>query len=286
MKNTKPKNFLIDEELCAQCGECVEICWNGCLVVGEDNFPKMPGREINDEWNMCWECHRCLAYCSTGALSICGKNANDSIPASEMASGQQLDALILNRRSCRNYKKENVDKNLLDHIFKIAGTLPTGSCNQLVEFTVIDDKEVMKRFRETFYQELFQQMDKGIFPHRFTLEDMEMIKGHYDRGNEIVFRGAPHIIFPHAPLNKGEWIVDTAIGLTYLELLMAAHGLGAIILSLIWAGLEITPKSKAMLGIPENHYLQVALAFGNPEIKPKRGVQRFDYLKVNRVGIN
>ena len=91
----------------------------GCIVIDESGNPQMPEREIKDEWFMCWECHRCLAYCPTGALYICGKDPTNSYPIEAAATGEQLDALITNRRSCRNYLQENVDKELINHILKI-----------------------------------------------------------------------------------------------------------------------------------------------------------------------
>jgi nitroreductase len=246
----------------------------------------MPEREIKDEWFMCWECHRCLAYCPTGALYICDKDPANSYPIEVVATGEQLDAFITNRRSCRNYLQKNVDKELINHILKIVGTQPTGSCNQLVEFTVINDIKTMNKLREILYEELWEKTEQGVYPYRFTKEDLEMIRSFYDKGEDIVFRGAPHLLIPHAPIGRGEWTVDTCIALSYTELLMAAHGLSAIILSFIWAAIEILPKTKMLFNIPDDHFIQCFLAFGYPSLKPYRGVQRFDYLKVNQVQIS
>jgi ferredoxin len=88
MKNDRPKNFRIDKEKCTKCGICYDICWNGCILKGESGYPQMPEREIKDEWFMCWECHRCLAYCPTGAISICGKDPANSYPIESAATGE------------------------------------------------------------------------------------------------------------------------------------------------------------------------------------------------------
>ena len=60
MKNDRPKNFKIDKEKCAKCNTCITICWNGNIAKGDEGYPVQVDREIVDEWNMCWECHRCM----------------------------------------------------------------------------------------------------------------------------------------------------------------------------------------------------------------------------------
>lgn len=287
MKNNNlDKHLVIDHEKCTHCGLCVKTCWNGALKMEENGYPEICVTELTDEWNMCWECQRCLAVCPTGALSILGKSASDCIPRSKIAKPEAIEALITNRRSCRSYKNQNVDKTLIDHILHITGNSPTGSCNQLVEYTVIDDKDTMKEFAELFHKELFDAADRGIYPGRFTKEDIAFFRTKYESGESFLFRGAPHALFVHAPVGKGEWVYDTQIALTYAELLMESYGIGTIYVSTPGAALDICPKSRAFLEIPENHYITVPMGFGYPEYTFKRGVCRSDALKITHLGGN
>ena len=266
--NILDKHLIIDKEKCIHCGLCEKTCWNGALKLGKDRIPEMNITEITDEWNMCWECQRCLAVCPTGALSILGKTADDCMPRSMIAKPEAIEALITNRRSCRSYKDQNIDKTLIDHILHIAGNSPTGSCNQLVEYT----------------KELFDAADRGIYPGRFTKEDIAFFQTKYEAGESFLFRGAPHALFVHAPIGKGEWVYDTQIALTYVELIMESYGIGTIYVSTPGAALDICPKAKAFLCIPENHYITVPMGFGYPEYTFKRGVSRSDALKIHHLG--
>lgn len=134
----------------------------------------------------------------TGALSILGKNPKDLFPRKLTPSPLQMDTFITNRRSCRKFKQENVERDLIRHILKICGNSPTGSCNQIYEFTVIDDLHVMKEFTDILRDEMLTETAKGNNPPRFDDEDMTMIKSHYDAGEEFCFGGAPHLLAVHA----------------------------------------------------------------------------------------
>ena len=205
----------------------------------EPTFHVMEPTDLSDEWHMCWECQRCLAGCPTGALSICGKKPEDSLSRDLLPSPLQMEALLTNRRSCRSFKQENVDPELIRHILHVCGNSPTGSCNQVYECTVIDDKEVMREFTSLLRDEMYQQAAKGIYPPRFTKEDLAVFKTCYDKGEEFCFRGAPHMLAVHAPTTRGEWVFDTTIALTYAELAMTCNGLGVIYLTTPWAALQV-----------------------------------------------
>lgn len=284
MKNTNlDKKVVVNREKCIHCGRCADICWNGAMQMGPDGYPYMSITELTDEWKMCWECQRCMAGCPTGALSVLGKDPADMLPRELIPSPRQMDALITNRRSCRKFKQENVDRDLIRHILHICGNSPTGSCNQIYEFTVIDDIRVMKEFTDILRDEMLAETAKGNNPPRFDDGDMAMIKSRYDAGEEFCFRGAPHLLAAHAPIGKGEWVFDTAIALAYAELAMTCNDLGFIYVSTFWAALQTCPRTRAFLQIPENHYISCLVGFGKPEHQFVRGVQRSDALKINRI---
>lgn len=281
--NILDKKLTVDRNKCIHCGRCEQICWNGVLEMGKDRIPHMELSKPEDEWHMCWECQRCMAGCPTGALSICGKKPADSLGRELTPTPLQMDALITNRRSCRSFKQENVEKELIRHILHVCGNSPTGSCNQLYEFTVIDEIQVMKEFTSILHDEMYKQADKGKYPPRFTREDLQLFRKSYDNGEEFCFRGAPHLLAVHAPVGKGEWVFDTAIALAYAELEMTCNNLGSIYVSTPWAALKVCPRSRAFLQIPENHYISCLVGFGKPEFQFARGVQRSDSLKTNRI---
>lgn len=91
---------------------------------------------------------------------------------------------------------------------------------------------------------------------------------------DILFCGAPYLLIPHAPLGKGEPVEDVMAAAAYFELLCASRGLGAVIMTFPEDALKNMPDIRAMLHIPEDHYVGVMLGFGWPEIRYARGAQR------------
>lgn len=271
----------IDRDKCTKCGLCTHICWTHAMVKDDEGFPVMRQVDMSNAWHSCWACQRCLAVCPTAALSICGKDPADSVPASAKPSPESVDALILNRRTCRDYKDQDVDQDTLQHILRIAGTAPSAGCHQQVEFTTFPDKETFARFKTYFWQRVCENAEKGIFPEGFDEKDFALVKRGMDRGKDVVFRGAPNVLLIHAAMDRGNWEIDTGIAMTYSELLFNAYGMGTVVASFAGAALKRLPDVRAQLGIPEDHFLQCPLLFGIPAFTFPRGVQRFDHLKIH-----
>lgn len=277
------KQLIIDESKCIMCGTCLKVCTTSVLEAGENGIPFMVDLHNRGYWDTCWECHKCLAYCPEGALSICGKRPEESYSVSEMPSETQMAALIACRRSCRHYGDEQIDKGKIENLLRIVGNLPTGGNEQLIEFTVFDDVDEFTKFKEVFYEELWEKKRKGVFPHRFDEDLMNMLQALWEEGKEPAFRGAPHLAIPHAKIGRGEWVYDTGIALSYLELLMNSAGLGTLIMSFPRTALDILPGAREILNIPEDHYIGCFLVFGRPVYRYHRGVQRADKMKINPV---
>jgi ferredoxin len=276
-------NFKLDDSKCIGCGVCAKACLTDAILINEYKKPYMKDIGGKIGWQGCLRCQRCMAICPTGAISILGKNPNNSYAITDCATPEQLEALIACRRTCRSYQHKQVDKALIARMLKSVSNAPNGSCNQLVEFTIIDDIDVMDSFRKMAYDQMVALALRGIYPHRFSKGEYEQMKTwentKYD--GDMLFATAPHLLVAHAPINRGEWITDVNIALAYFELLLAANGLGSIYLGFAMAAFEVMPEIKAKLNIPENHFFSSMLGFGFPNYKFKRGVQRDGVNKIN-----
>lgn len=271
----KLANFVVDTEKCVGCGRCVKVCPGGILSLNRAKKPEMAEfKEFG--WNGCWKCEHCLDVCPTGAVSIFGHKPENSLPAADCEIAEPaMDSLIAGRHSCRRYKDKNVDISIINDMLERLADAPNGGNKQQVEFTLIDDKEQMKQFRQLAYSRMETLAAQGIYPEGFGKEAFEDMKRWEKTVRpDMLFCGAPHILIPHAPLGRGEPIQDVVIAGTYFELLCASRGLGAVMLTFPLAVLEQMPDIKAMLKIPDNHYIGMMIGFGYPEIKYARGVQR------------
>ena len=67
------------------------------------------------------------------------------------------------------------------------------------------------------------------------------------------------------------------------EVICASRGFGSIIMTYPTGALSKMPDIKALLQIPENRYYACFVAFGYPEIKYARGVQREDNVLIHEI---
>ncbi|KAB1442832.1 nitroreductase family protein [Pseudodesulfovibrio senegalensis] len=272
--------FSIDQERCVQCGECASVCPMRVIAMADDGFPVIAqGRD-----ELCLRCQHCLAVCPTAALSILGKDPDKSVPLDNLPSDAQMEQLIRGRRSVRSYKKEAVDPEVLERLLDVVSSAPTGKNNLQTRFTVVDDPAMMDRMRAAF----MEGVRKGVAEGRATgpssvFEDF--LKLWDERGIDIIFRGAPHMIVASSPKQSPTPQADCLISLSYFELFANSLGLGTLWDGFaVWAMTTVAPELPAVLGIPEDHVVGYVMTFGTPDVTFRRAVQR-DPLPVHRVSL-
>jgi nitroreductase/NAD-dependent dihydropyrimidine dehydrogenase PreA subunit len=260
--------FQIDVERCTQCGECAADCPAEVIVL--DDYPKI----INEEG--CYRCQHCLAVCPTGAVSILGRNPDDSpLLAGNLPDPVRLEMLIKGRRSVRRYTGQDLPAALIDELLEIAWHAPTGVNNQGVLFTVVRDSRAMNRLRQEVLALLAEKQAAGTFPEGFVgLYLGAAVKGWQEEGRDIIFRNAPHLLLTSAPKNAPCPVQDTHIALTTFQLMAHARGVGTVWDGMFMMALAVCPELIARLGIPADHLIGYAMVFGEPAVTYQRTVQR------------
>jgi len=253
----------------------------------QDHHPVMKEFERYG-WRGCWRCQHCLAVCPQGAISIFDKDPDDSLPPPDENMGEQMERLLVYRRSCRRFRQENVDPEIITRIIKSLEAAPTGgnSCN--VEYTIIDDIDRLKVIHDIAYHD----MEEAAKNHRYTssfspfyyrkMKESERTV----RKDDMLFCGAPHLFIAHEKC-VGKWAEDSKvnchIATAQFDLIANAFGLGTIIMSYSADVLnELSPKARAMLHIPSQHYTGLIVGFGYPDIPYARGVQKSRGRKIHR----
>lgn len=152
--------FTIDKQKCTKCGFCVNDCPAGIIDMNTV-YPAIAA----EQQAACFKCQHCLAVCSTGAISILGKNPENSQPLKgNLPDPDRLETLIKGRRSVRQYRDENLAPELIQRLLDVAWHAPTGHNARRVMFTVIDDKEVMAKFREETMHGLMRVVREDRLP--------------------------------------------------------------------------------------------------------------------------
>lgn len=260
--------FKVDTEKCIKCGQCVQDCVWG--VIEMDDYPSIPA----EREPLCIECQHCLAVCPTAAVSILGKDPEDSLSLDNaFPSAESMERLVLGRRSTRRYKKEGVDPKLIHHLLEVTSHAPTAVNQRNTVLTVIDDPEAMDRFRKEVTEAALKVAREGKIPSE--LERMKKYLEGCEKGYDIIFRDAPHLLVASAPPDTIAPMADCHIALSYFELLANTHGIGTV-----WNGIlraviiGIVPQFATKLGIPDDHQIVCAMSFGKPDVKYHRTVQR------------
>lgn len=260
--------FNIDEEKCIQCGECVADC--PAMVLTMDEYPKL---ENSDG---CFRCQHCLAVCPTGALSILGKDPDASTPlAGNLPEPERLATLIKGRRSVRRYLAGDVAPDVIDELLQITCHAPTGVNTQDVLFTVVRSRAALDKLRNAILPRLETIIQAGNMPEGIVGQYLGWtVKAWREHGQDVLFRGAPHLLIASAPITSPCPVQNTHIALTTFELMARAKGLGSVWDGIFMMALALLPDLTQQLGIPDDHLVGFAMAFGKPAVTYARTVQR------------
>lgn len=262
--------FSIDQQKCTRCGQCVRDCVVRIIEM-DDGYPTIaPEKESS-----CLECQHCLAVCPSGAVSILGKRAEDSMSLEgNLATPEIVETLIKGRRSIRQYRDENMPPELLQRLLDVACHAPTGVNFRQVLFTVVDNKDIMAKLRQETMVGLAKLMREGkLPPGRDYFNDC--VRAWEEEGIDTIYRGAPHLVIASAPKDCPTPEADCLIALAYFELYAQSLGVGTVWNGLAkWTFTELLPELRGRLGIPDDHMLGYVMAFGLPEVHYHRTVQR------------
>lgn len=251
-------------EKCIHCGKCINDCIGRALKFDENKIP------VLDE-TKCIKCQHCLAICPVGALSIMGKNPDDSDLPENQPKASEVLSLIKTRRSFRHYKRENVDKKLMDKLKDMLNWVPTGVNNHGLHFSFIDDVEVMDDFRNYTNGKMLRVLTNPALKH--LAGKFDRYKNAFLRGEDIIFRGAPHMVVVSAPVDAPCADIDPVIALSYFELYAQSLGIGTCWCGIVYAVIKMFPELCEHLEIPEGYKVGYAMLFGMPDEKYQRATQ-------------
>ena len=255
----------IDKEKCVQCGLCVNDCISKCLKMNQNNYPYMEAEE------RCLSCQHCMMICPNGALSFNDKNPDDS----ENVSTKDVLSLIKSRRSIRQYKDEELSEDELQKIKDMFPYIPTGCNSHKLHFSVVEKKSVMVGLKEKVNKRLLKLLNNKILSP--VVKHFETYKNAFEKGEDIIFRNAPHMIVVSSPITAPCAPQDPIIALSYIELYANSLGYGTC-----WCGyaeicIKLFPELCEILDIPKGYTPVYAMLLGKPAVKYARTPQPEPY---------
>ncbi len=265
-------NFTVNREKCIHCGMCANDCGAGVIEFDKNGYPLI--KSENEPY--CMKCQHCLAICPAGAISICNKKPEDSdICDDNLPNDVQMLNLIRHRKSIRSYKHENLDKSTLQKLKDMLKYSPTGCNNHKLHVSVIDDVEIMDRFRNRTNNTI----KKAFLSNKWipVTRKFEKFKQQFIDGKDIIFRNAPHMIVVSVPVSAPCAPVDPIILLSYFELYAQSLGVGTLWCGFAEIALKLIPELCQYLEIPEGYKVGYVMLFGKSDLKYQRATQPEDY---------
>lgn len=278
---------IIDEELCVGCGECARVCPSRTISMVQGKARVTGDRSIN--------CGHCAAICPAGAVTVGGLDPRVLDFATFRPDNQlveyggfdtaQLVRLMRSRRSCRNFRDDPVDRDLIEDLIRIGITAPSGSNCQLWTFTVLPDRPAVEEAAQAvggFFRRLNRMAAKTWLRKGLRLLGKPELDTYYQEhypsvqeaieeweatGRERLFHNAPAAVLigckPGASC-PGE---DAVLAAGWMHLAAHAMGLGACMIGFAVEAMRRDRSIQRTLGIPAEEKVYAVLALGYPDEK-------------------
>ncbi len=253
----------VDSEKCTACERCIDECPRRLIAMGEDLIPK----PIDEAEQWCIDCGHCVAICQTGALTHRETTPEKclSIQKESLLEAEQIENLLLARRSIRTYKDTAVERAVLSKLIDIARYAPTGSNRQQIGWQVVYDRASVKRLAEITI-DYFRQVVKTS-PNDRRSSDIVAL---WDKGIDVITRGAPHLVLTHSETANAFGAGECALALSYFDLAAQSRGLGTCHIGYVMTAARLWPPMQDALSLPEGRSCFGAMTIGYPEYRYQR----------------
>lgn len=257
----------IDNVKCKQDGICAAVCPAGIIQLeNKDTFPMIAA---SDE-EFCIACGHCVSICPHGALEHAVLKPEECLPLKKelLPDPEAAEQFLRSRRSIRVYKKEAVEREILERVIKLAGHAPSGHNLQPVRWLVIHNGEEVQTLAAMvidWMRYLIQEKSPMV-----AAMHLDRVVAAWEDGRDRICRSAPHVIVAHAEKENPTAPAACTIALSYLELAAGPFGLGTCWAGYFNAAASFWPPMQSALNFPEGHTNFGAMLIGYPQFGYKR----------------
>lgn len=264
----------VDTKKCIGCGICVKDCFtNDIEIVGGK-------ARINNV--KCFKCGHCIAVCPKAAISTDEYNMEEVKNYNReefLVDADNLLNFIKFRRTVRQFKDKEVEKDKISKIIEAGRFTQTGSNMQDVSYIVVEKGlQELKALTFESLKEIGENMLANLTPEtmiykRYAEMWIKMYEEHLENPNENdkLFFNAPAIIIVTA--NSG---VNGALASSNMELMTNALGLGTFFSGFFVRAAQENKKILDFIGVKEGKQVVTCMVIGYPNVKYSRTVPRKD----------
>jgi len=283
--------IIINQETCAACGLCGEVCINQIMKVHRNTNITLR----DDRLELCIQCGQCMAICPTQSIQVAGLSYETDffdLPKGKTANLPFVE-MVKTRRAIRTYKDQPVSTELLEEIAEAISFAPPSFTPLKIEVVVVQDTAVIRKALPEMikvYDELLKVMRNPIGrmiirrqsgAEKFKEVDHHIVPMMQSRLPELkqgledtITRYAPAMIIFHAHREAEKYETDINIAMTFGFLAAHALGLGCSPIDLVPPAIERNTALKAMFSIPDENIPVAALILGYPKYRFQRGIKR------------
>ena len=285
-----PGSPVVDKKTCSVCGACADICPVGVLAKGAEAI-----QVDNAVAFGCIARGHCMMVCPTGAVTVTGRRLSphdlvDLPSKGDLATPEQLEALLLSRRSIRRFKQEEVSRELLDRVVAAAANAPMGIPPWNVGVVVFQGREKVRELAGDaagLYARMLKLVDNPVgslilrpFMKKATYEQWvsfilplgrDIVKER-EAGRDVMLYDAPTALLFHASPYADA--ADAFIPCTYAMIAAHALGLGTTMIGCLAPPLARNKNHLRKYGIPEGHQPKIVLILGHPAVHFQKAIRR------------
>jgi nitroreductase/Pyruvate/2-oxoacid:ferredoxin oxidoreductase delta subunit len=257
----------VDDAECTRCGICVLECPPRIIEMLD---PKALPTVIPDQAERCITCGHCVAVCPFAAISLKAMKPEDCETVSKelLPTAEQVEYFLKSRRSIRVYKENRVPHVVLAKLIDIARYAPSGQNAQPVQWLIVEDPAEVRKLAALVIEWMSLLVRKS--PRIVEQFHFDKFVSAWERGEDRVLRGAPHVIVAHAPKDTALAQENCAMALTYLELAAYSQGLGTCWAGYLMAAASSFPALINAMALPGGHRCFSAMIVGYPKHEFKR----------------
>lgn len=280
---------VIDHERCNLCGLCVNVCKGKPLYIENERVQVDQSILFG-----CIGCGQCAAVCPQRCIIIEGREmqAKDLVelpPREQRASYEQFQALLLARRSTRDFKDREVEAEVIQKILEAVSTAPMGLPPSEVQVLVLQGFDRVREFAQDMVavvksrKWLFSPLALGLMRPFIGKEAYDLMKTFaaplpdffsekMALGEDWLLYGAPLAIYFHASPTSDP--LDFAVAGTYAMLAAESLGLGTCMIGSVAPFLKYKNRVSQKYGIPTENNQGIMIIFGYPKYKYTRSINR------------
>jgi nitroreductase/NAD-dependent dihydropyrimidine dehydrogenase PreA subunit len=255
---------LIDQTRCIACGQCVNVCHEGCMALADG--------VLCIDHDLCSTCTQCIALCPTLALSWEGI---EPLPyeSQQLPTPEQLDELFKQRRTVRRFKADPVDRALLQEVAAYGIYAPTN--HYRLRALLIDDPQVLdelqaiglralQRVYNVFYR--FKPLFTLLTRLTPAMQEKDKVKLEACLIDGRPFTVAPALIFIVGDASIAHAEASAQYALYNMVLYAQSKGLGSTISGGSRLLLNPSKAARRLLGLGKGERILATLYLGHPAV--------------------